>query len=93
MAEDVDQLLTAQEVAALLRVRSAYVYELARNRALPCVRIGRRIVRFRIEDVRSYIEQQHAPLAPATQREATVAWMGVFQKSRAAPTEPFRWRV
>ena len=47
-------LLTPQEVAALLRVSLPTVYRLARERALPCVGIGRS-VRFRGEDVERYV--------------------------------------
>lgn len=39
-----EPLLTADDAAALLRVRRSTVYELARNRRLPHVRVGRRIL-------------------------------------------------
>jgi excisionase family DNA binding protein len=38
-----EPLLTADDAAALLRVRRSTVYELARTRRLPRVRVGRRI--------------------------------------------------
>lgn len=39
-----EPLLTADEAAELLRVRRSTVYELARNRRLPHVKVGRRIL-------------------------------------------------
>jgi excisionase family DNA binding protein len=38
----VPRLMTAQEVAELLRVPRSTVYELARNRRIPFVKVGRR---------------------------------------------------
>ncbi len=40
------RLLTAKEVAPILRVTPARVYELARGRAIPTIIIGERQVRF-----------------------------------------------
>ena len=37
------RLLTAEEVAAILRVKTARAYELSRTRVLPTVRIGRQV--------------------------------------------------
>jgi len=37
------RLLTAKEVAAILRVKPARVYELSRIRLLPTVRMGRQV--------------------------------------------------
>ena len=39
-----EPLLTADDAAALLRVRRSTVYELTRTRRLPHVRVGRRIL-------------------------------------------------
>jgi excisionase family DNA binding protein len=39
-----EPLLTADDAADLLRIRRCTVYELARNRRLPHVRVGRRIL-------------------------------------------------
>lgn len=39
-----EPLLTADDAAELLRLRRSTVYELARNRRLPHVRVGRRIL-------------------------------------------------
>ncbi len=39
-----EPLLTADDAAELLRVRRSTVYELVRNRRLPHVRVGRRIL-------------------------------------------------
>jgi len=40
------RLLTAKEVAPILQVTPARVYELARERAIPSIRIGERQLRF-----------------------------------------------
>jgi putative molybdopterin biosynthesis protein len=48
-------LLTASEVAQLLRVRTARVYELIRRGLLPSVRIGRQ-VRVPLADLSRWIE-------------------------------------
>ncbi len=39
---DVPRLMTAQEVAELLRVPRSTVYELARTRRIPFLKVGRR---------------------------------------------------
>jgi excisionase family DNA binding protein len=48
------KMLTAPEVAQLLRVKPARVYELARLGMIPCLRIGRQ-VRFAEESLREWI--------------------------------------
>jgi excisionase family DNA binding protein len=40
------RLLTAKEVANILRVSTARVYELARTNAIPSITLGRRQIRF-----------------------------------------------
>ena len=40
------RLLTAKEVANILRVSTARVYELARTNAIPSITLGQRQVRF-----------------------------------------------
>lgn len=57
-----EQLLMAEEVAALLRVPVEHVYRLARRRELPSVRLGR-YVRFTNEGVNSYIKKNVAGVA------------------------------
>jgi excisionase family DNA binding protein len=49
------QLLTADEAAVLLCVRRTTVYELVRSNDLPCVRIGRRQMRFLRADLERWI--------------------------------------
>jgi len=53
-ANGVPVLLTAQELAQRLRVPTARVYELARQDAIPSVRLGRQI-RFDCEAVARWI--------------------------------------
>ena len=50
-------LMTAEDVAAILGVRSHYVYELARRGRIPTVRLGK-YVRFRATAVEEWIAQQ-----------------------------------
>lgn len=50
-----DRLLTADEVASLLRVTKAWVYAETRRGVLPHVRLGR-YVRFREAAVREWVE-------------------------------------
>jgi excisionase family DNA binding protein len=52
-----EKLLTAEQVAQLLNVSTAWVYDHADRKrpAIPCVRLGKS-VRFRPEDVRTFIE-------------------------------------
>ena len=49
------RLLTAKEVAPILQVKPARVYELARERAIPSVRVGERQLRFEESALRDWI--------------------------------------
>lgn len=57
-------LLTAGEVAARLRVNRVTVYRWADEGSLRSVRLGRRALRFRVEDVDDFIA--HPPGNGAT---------------------------
>ncbi len=48
-------LLTAEEVATILRVHPNRVYELASRKALPVVRVGR-LLRFHLETLQEWIK-------------------------------------
>jgi excisionase family DNA binding protein len=52
------QLLTADDVAVILRVPRSLVYALARRGELPTVRIGERYVRFRATSIEWWIQSQ-----------------------------------
>jgi excisionase family DNA binding protein len=52
------QLLTADDVAAILRVPRSLVYALARRAELPSVRVGDRYVRFRPETIESWMKER-----------------------------------
>jgi excisionase family DNA binding protein len=56
----VGRLLAAEDVAAILGVRSTFVYALARRGELPAVRIGERYVRFRAEALERWILDQES---------------------------------
>ena len=59
---ELEPLLTAEEVAPILRERPATVYEAAANGRIPCVRLweGRKrgLVRFRRSDIENLIRQR-----------------------------------
>ena len=62
-----DELLTADEVAAILRVTRAWVYSETRRGAMPHVRLGR-YVRYRRDALETWvreIEQGARPARPA----------------------------
>jgi excisionase family DNA binding protein len=62
-------LLTAEDVAQILRVPRVFVYELARRGELPAVRVGDRYVRFRDGGLRRWIEEcETEPAAPRAGR-------------------------
>ena len=56
-----EPLLTADDAAALLRVRRSTVYELARTRRLPHVRVGRRILFVRSDLAAWVVENRVLP--------------------------------
>jgi len=53
-------LISVNEAAQMLNLSKSYLYRETRNRTMPHVRIGSRIL-FRIEDLNSWIEQQNQP--------------------------------
>lgn len=55
MTDDLERLLTADQVADLLAITRKRAYELASQGRLPAVRLGRQ-VRFRRRDVRALID-------------------------------------
>jgi len=57
------RLLTAEEVAGILQVPKARVYELIRLKRLPSVHVGR-LVRVPEEDFRAWIATGGSPLPP-----------------------------
>jgi excisionase family DNA binding protein len=54
-----EPLLTPAEAAALLSVRTSWVYEAVRDGRLPCVRIGRHL-RFIRSDLARWVREQRA---------------------------------
>jgi excisionase family DNA binding protein len=49
------RLLTANDLADILQVSKARVYELARTRAIPSITLGLRQIRFDADDVRAFL--------------------------------------
>ena len=62
-ADDLQELLTVEEVAALLKVSKSWVYEHTRSRGmprserLPHIKVGK-YVRFEIRALRAFIEKK-----------------------------------
>jgi excisionase family DNA binding protein len=56
-----EPLLTADEVAALLRVPRSTVYELTRSRRLPYIKVGRRTLFVRLDLDAWVIENRVSP--------------------------------
>lgn len=54
-----DQLLTIEEVADLLRVNPRTIHRYVSQGLLPCVRFSKKTIRFRREDVLRFVEIHH----------------------------------
>ena len=54
-----EPLLTPAEAAALLSVRTSWVYEAVRARRLPCVRVGRHVPFLR-SDLEGWVREQRS---------------------------------
>lgn len=59
-------MITAEEVAEMLGISRGAVYDLAAPKGpIPCVRLGRRLIRFKVADVQAHIvactQSQAAP--------------------------------
>lgn len=61
------RLLTADDVAGVLRVPRSFVYALARRGELPTVRIGERYVRFRSAALETWIAHHESTMRVGTQ--------------------------
>jgi excisionase family DNA binding protein len=53
-------LISVNEAAQMLNLSKSYLYRETRNRTIPHVRIGSRIL-FRVEDLDAWIELQNQP--------------------------------
>ena len=56
-----DELLTPEEVCAILRVSKPWLYAQVQRRMLPTVRFNGRSLRFKATDVQRYIDQRYSP--------------------------------
>jgi excisionase family DNA binding protein len=59
-ADEVPGLLTAEELAAALRVSRSWVYEAARNSTIPCLRVGA-LKRFDLAEVKAVLRGEPLP--------------------------------
>jgi excisionase family DNA binding protein len=64
-----DKLLTAEDIADLLNTKLERVWAMARENDLPCVRLGKRQMRFDRQAVEKFIASGGSK-ADATQTEA-----------------------
>lgn len=60
-----EPLVDAETVARYLAVDPATVYRLARRAVLPAIQVAPRVLRFRPEDVRAYVEIRTRKAAPS----------------------------
>jgi excisionase family DNA binding protein len=67
LAVNAHECMTADEVAAYLRVNRKTVYEYAGSGVIPCRRIGRRLV-FSRSAIVAWLTRQPAPLVPGVVR-------------------------
>lgn len=72
-SDDEFELLTAREAAQLIRLPRSSLYELAPNRRIPFVRIGRRIFFVRGALVQWVIDEMSVPPRRRESRKATRA--------------------
>ena len=69
LASRADELLTADEVAAMLRVTRAWVYSETRRGVLPHVRLGR-YVRYRRDALETWVREIEQGARPDAHRAA-----------------------
>jgi excisionase family DNA binding protein len=72
--DEFPQLLTAKDIAGLLRISRSQAFELLRNGDISSYRLGRN-VRVRKEDVLKYLQQNYRPSSPAN--DQTIEQTGV----------------
>jgi len=89
------ELMTTAEVAAYLRLKQRKVYELVRNREIPCARVtGKLLFPRRMVDL--WIEQ-NVDFAGSRPADAPLVFAGSHDRvagSRSSPPEaPKDWRV
>jgi excisionase family DNA binding protein len=89
------RLLTADDVATVLRVPRSLIYALVRRGDLPAIRIGERYVRFRLQAIEHWLEQREAgePHTPVSAPRRTISKTGGSSPTvhRGAPgTSPRR---
>jgi excisionase family DNA binding protein len=55
-----DELLTPDEVCAILKVSKPWLYAQVQRRTLPTVRFNGRCLRFKAADIQLYIDRQYS---------------------------------
>lgn len=60
-----EPLVDAETIARFLAVDVATVYRLARTAALPAIQVAPRVLRFRPDDVRVYLDRRTRTSAPS----------------------------
>ena len=54
-----EPLWTVEDVACYLRLKPETVRVMARRGELPCIKVGRRVWRFRIGEIKEWLEVEH----------------------------------
>jgi len=86
------RLLTARELARVLCLNEQTLYRMARRGEIPCVRIGRKAIRFDLEQVRGTLEQK--PMGWGSEVRAlgefpfAFTWLEDIRTSKRWPVPP-----
>lgn len=86
------RLFTARELARVLCLNEQTLYRMARRGEIPCVRIGRKAIRFDLEQVREALEQR--PMGWGTGVRAleefpfAFTWLNDVRASKRWPVPP-----
>ena len=69
-----EPLWTVEDVAGYLRLNPETIRIMARRGELPCIKVGRRVWRFRISEIRDWLEVQHEAVGnlPQTAEEKSL---------------------
>ena len=65
-------LITAKEASQILGIRLARLYELTRQRLIPCVKLGEKAIRFDETALKEFIQRGGIRANTSEQRDRTV---------------------
>ena len=64
-----EPLLTVEDVAGYLRLNAETVRVMARRGELPSIKVGKRVWRFKTNEIKKWLESQHEVAHPVTASE------------------------